>query len=159
GLDWSRRGGQGVLATPHDAHELLQALLGGRLAEGQLDLLLAPVAGSDIYRVRPVELCGVPFVELHGAVTGYRSRIAGHGASRSVLVVLGGEVELDPVVRSLGELLAAQVPGPKNTTPTAPVASAASVPAAGQGPADAVRRDPDLDRFVGVFALASGGVF
>jgi CubicO group peptidase (beta-lactamase class C family) len=157
GLDWSRRGGQGVLATPRDAHELMQALLGGRLAEGQLDLLLAPVAGGDVYRVRPVELGGVRFVELHGAVTGYRSRIVVHAASRSVLVVLGGEVELDPVVRALGELLAAGLPGPKTAATATPAAPAAA--AAGQGPAEALRPDPDLDRFVGAFALANGGVF
>ncbi len=148
-FDWSLRGAQGVLASAADLHELCAALTGDKLWPLAQQYVFAPFAGGDACFVRPVELMGQGFVELHGAVTGYRTRLLLHQASRSWLVMCCGEVDPEPMLRALAVVFVPLVAGapPAFVKPTAEAQKGAAARFAAS----------DQERFCGVFAHQDGG--
>lgn len=159
GFDWAARGAMSVLSSAYDLQVLVQSLWNDKAFTKEQDLFFAPFAGGDLYRVRPIESGGVAFVEVHGAASGYRTRLLVHRASQSVLVLCSGEVDLDPVEARLCTILARAIAAAPDAATSPSASPKPQSPSSPSAPSTGRAVATDLDRFVGVFALPAGGSF
>jgi CubicO group peptidase (beta-lactamase class C family) len=156
-VDWSSRGARGLLAGASDLGALASGLCGKLLPAEPMAALLQPLPGGDALRVQAVVRGGVEWTQMHGAVTGYRARLLLHRPSRSWIVLLAGERDLDALETALATVVAPMLPGAGAGKAPAPVAVPAPVPA--PAPQAPVVSEDELRRFCGAFALPSGGQF
>ncbi len=152
--NWSHRGARGVLASVLDVHALLSALVDGKLLPDELLVALWRPLVGDSYGVTALPGNGTTFVRVHGHTTGYRTRWVIDRTTRSWVVILSEDYgATDAVEAALAaatwqavaaartEAVTPSVPAPTPSDPAVPAAWAAG----------------DIERFVGSFALPSGG--
>lgn len=162
--NWRSRGARGVLASVHDIHALLDRIHGQELVDArERDLLLRPLPGGSL-KVITADIGGQQLRRIDGYASGYHTRWTIHESSRSWVVLCShNKFPVSDLEAALvGELLkvSAEEPTPPPVEPDpepepAPAVTAAKnhKPAASNVAADLV------DRFVGTFALPSGGCF
>jgi CubicO group peptidase (beta-lactamase class C family) len=159
--NWTARGRTGLLASADDVHAFLGNMLRGRLlTDEMLAALWRPAEGGDAYRVIRENLQGQELWRAHGSTTGFRSRLVVHPASRSWVVLLCDERELDALEAAIGLVLMAEIVRRDARAPVAGEKGPAA-PTAVDVPAQSGFRPgkEDLARFSGVFRLATGGTY
>lgn len=152
--NWTNIGHRALLGSARDVHALLAAVTAGKFGDGDaVAPLFADLDGGDEYRVQALAVAGFDLVVAHGAVAGYRARYVLDRKSRSWIVLLADERGLEPVQNALLLALLA----PPEAAPADAAAGAAAPAESLPGPASGTAPPEDLERFVGVFELPTGG--
>ncbi|MEC7584972.1 MAG: serine hydrolase domain-containing protein [Planctomycetota bacterium] len=163
GWNWAHRGARGVLVSAYDLNALISRLLRGKpIDDRQLATLWRPMSGGDVYRVEQLPVGPTSFVQLHGAVSGYRARLIVHRASNSWIVLLANPQDLQRVAVSLGALVTEEIgktvaaaveePDPAPLTPP-------DRPEVEEEPVGYRPTPEELQRFTGLFQAANGDAY
>lgn len=150
--NWQNRGVRAMLASVHDVHALFARLCEGKLFDArERDLLWRPIATGALRRERAA-LGGRTLLRVTGYAGGYCTMWTLDPDARDWVVVMTG----DDAAAAKVTIAVVAVLGPATT-------SAAASPAAPAAPAAPPRADPAAQagrpRFVGEFALPTGGRF
>lgn len=157
--NWRRRGNSGILASVYDVHALIDKIFAGKLLDQrERDLLFRPMIGGAL-KIFEANAGGERLLKVDGGATGYRTRWSMHEPSRSWIICCAANdtkiADLEsPLLRELASVWAGGA--------MADAADVGSTPT--PQPTTAPTRPPPVptasaDRFVGTFALPTGGVF